>query len=87
MTLQSQVRYGAIVIYPTDLTQDYGSIIAIARADARRKEKSSVNKRDIKVKSVKFIPECNIYVAVYQLPYNEVTQVFPSLEAEKRSIH
>jgi len=85
LTLRNSTRYGAVVVYPNTLIEDYGSILAIARSDARRKEKSPIKPRKIKIKAVKFIPECNIYVAVYQLPHSIVTQVFPSLEAEKRT--
>lgn len=52
-----------LVIIPNERTQDMGSLLAIARAEAQKHERTHQN---ITVRAIKFIPECGVYVALYE---------------------
>ena len=59
--------FKAIVVMLNAKTSDEGSILAIARAEARRREQSKENPP---VRALKYFPELNIYVAVYEAVEN-----------------
>ena len=52
----------AIVIVPNEKTVEFGSILAIARSEARKREQSKLNPP---IRAMKYFPELCIYVAVY----------------------
>ena len=62
----------ALVVTPNQKTMELGSILAIARAEARKREKSEQNPP---VRALKFFPELNVYVAVYEAVENPVGNV------------
>jgi hypothetical protein len=53
----------AIVISPNEKTDDLGSILAIARSEACRREQVRVNPP---VRALVFVAEVGVYVAVYE---------------------
>jgi len=53
----------ALVIVPNDKTIEYGSLLAVARAEARKREKANQNPP---IRALRFFPELNVYVAVYE---------------------
>jgi hypothetical protein len=53
----------ALVISPNEHTIDLGSLLAVARAEACRREHVAVNPT---VRALVFVPELDIYVAVYE---------------------
>jgi hypothetical protein len=55
----------AVVIVPNDRTRDMGSLLAIARAEAQKKEHTREN---VTIRSITFIGECGVYVALYEAP-------------------
>ena len=55
----------ALVIVPNDNTNEVGSLLAVARAEARKRERSQVNPP---IRALRFLPELNLYVAVYEAP-------------------
>jgi hypothetical protein len=57
--------FKAIVITPTDKTVDFGSYLAIARNEARKREQCVDYPT---VRAVHFIPEVGAYVAIYEVP-------------------
>jgi hypothetical protein len=57
----------ALVISPNEKTAEYGSLLAVARAEARRREKSD---RNPPVRALRFFPELDVYVAVYEAADN-----------------
>ena len=57
--------FKALVITPNEKTGEIGSLIAIARNEARRREQSKENPP---VRALQFVPELGIYVAVYEAP-------------------
>jgi hypothetical protein len=65
----------ALVISPNVNTGDFGSLLAIARDAARRRERSQVNPS---IRALRFIPELNVYVAVYEASEN------PNLNTQKK---
>lgn len=56
--------YKAIVIAANERTVDVGSLLAVARAEACRREHSSVNPL---VRALVFVAELGVYVAVYEV--------------------
>jgi hypothetical protein len=57
----------AIVITPNKGTVDFGSLLAVARAEACRREQTKVNPT---VRALVFVAELGVYVAVYQASDN-----------------
>lgn len=53
------------MIVPNDKTADMGDILQIVRAEARKREHADNNPS---VRSIIFVPECGVYVAVYEVP-------------------
>jgi hypothetical protein len=53
----------ALVVTPNEKTAEFGSLLAVARAEARRREKSE---RNPPVLALRFFPELGVYVAVYE---------------------
>ena len=62
----------ALVINPNDNTAELGCLLAIARAEARKREHSDCNPP---IYALQFFPELNIYVAVYKAKKNPDPQV------------
>jgi hypothetical protein len=54
----------ALVISPNEKTVDLGSLLAVARAEACRREHVVVNPT---VRALVFVAEIGIYVAVYEV--------------------
>ena len=55
----------SIVIIPNEKTRDHGALLAIARREAKRREHTHEN---VVVRAIKFIPECGVWVALYEPP-------------------
>jgi len=53
----------ALVIVPNERTKEYGSLLAVARAEARKREHAKENPP---IRSLLFVPELGLYVAVYE---------------------
>jgi hypothetical protein len=62
----------ALVVTPNEKTAEFGSLLAVARAEARRREKSE---RNPPVRALRFFPELGVYVAVYEAVENPVESV------------
>jgi hypothetical protein len=64
----------ALVISPNEKTTEFGSILAVARAEASKREGVKVNPP---VKALVFVAEVGVYVAVYQVldnPENSISK-------------
>ncbi len=57
----------AVIIRPNEKTTEFGSILAVARAEARRREQSKENPP---IRALQYVPELKVYVAVYEAPDN-----------------
>jgi hypothetical protein len=68
--------FKAIVIVPNEKTAEFGSLLAVARAEARKREHSGQNPP---IRALEFLPELCVYVAVYE------AQETPKKEASKRN--
>jgi hypothetical protein len=55
----------ALVVFPNEKTVDFGCLLAIARAEACRREHVKVNPT---VRALVFVAELGVYVAVYEAP-------------------
>jgi hypothetical protein len=53
----------ALVIAPNEKTTEFGSLLAVARAEARKREKSEDNPP---ILALRYFPELSVYVAVYK---------------------
>ena len=69
----------AIVISPNERTVDFGCLLAIARAEACRREHVSVNPT---VRALVFVAELGVYVAVYEATNNSEKGI-PENRSEK----
>ncbi len=57
----------ALVIAPNEKTVEFGSLLAVARAEARRRERSEVNPP---IRALQFVAELGVFVAVYEAVEN-----------------
>ena len=57
--------FRALIITPNEKTVDLGSLLAIARSEARRREQTQVNPA---ILALHFLPEITVYIAVYEAP-------------------
>jgi len=55
----------ALVIVPNSRTKQVSALLAIAKAESKKKEHSD---RTPDVLALKFIPELGVYVALYEVP-------------------
>jgi len=53
----------ALVIVPNEKTREYGSLLAVARAEARKREHAEHNPP---IRALRYFPELCVYVAVYE---------------------
>jgi hypothetical protein len=53
----------ALVIAPNEKTTEFGSLLAVARAEARKREQS---KNNPPIRALRYFPELSVYVAVYE---------------------
>lgn len=53
----------ALVIIPNEKTRELGDLLAVARAEARKREHADKNPP---VRTLRFLPELGVYVAVYE---------------------
>ena len=57
----------ALVIFLNEKTVELGSILAIARSEARKREQSKENPP---IRALRYFPELSVYVAVYEAADN-----------------
>lgn len=57
----------ALVLMPNSKTTEYGDLIAIARAEARKREHAQENPP---IRALRYFPELCVYVAVYEATEN-----------------
>jgi len=53
----------ALVIVPNEKTKEFGALLAVARAEARKRERTQQNPS---ILALRFFPELRVYVAVYE---------------------
>jgi hypothetical protein len=53
----------ALVIVPNEKTREFGCLLAVARAEARKREHADKNPP---ILALRFLPELGVYVAVYE---------------------
>jgi len=53
----------ALVIVPNEQTKEVGDLLAVARAEARKREHIDKNPP---IRALRFFPELGVYVAVYE---------------------
>ena len=70
----------ALVIVPNSRTSELGDLLAIARAEARKREHSQNNPP---IRALVFVPELQVYCAIYEAQVRGVQK----LGAAKRMKH
>ena len=63
--------FKAIVVMLNAKTGDVGSILAIARSEARKREQSKENPP---IRALRYFPELDVYVAVYEAEEKAVAE-------------
>ena len=53
----------ALVIIPNSRTREVGDLLAVARAEARKREHA---KKNPPIRALRLLPELGVYVAVYK---------------------
>jgi hypothetical protein len=56
-----------LIITPNEKTTEFGSLLAVARAEARKREQSKDNPP---IRALRYFPELSVYVAVYETADN-----------------
>ena len=64
--------FKALVITPNEKTTELGSLLAVARAEARKREHAE---RNPPIRALRYFPELSVYVAVYEAVENPVGNV------------
>ena len=59
--------FKALVVSPNEKTTELGSIFAIARSEARKREQSKENPP---IRALRYFPELGVYVAIYEAADN-----------------
>jgi hypothetical protein len=54
----------ALVIVPNEKTVEFGSLLAVARAEACRREHVNIKPP---IRALRFFPELGVYIAVYEV--------------------
>jgi len=62
----------ALVIISNEQTKEFGALLAVARAEARKREHADKN---LPILALKFFPELGVYVAVYGAQEIEKSEV------------
>jgi len=62
----------ALVITPNEKTVEFGSLLAVARAEACRRERVSINPP---ILALSYIPELEVYVAIYEVDDQQKPEV------------
>lgn len=62
----------ALVIVPNEQTKEFGALVAVARAEARKREHTDKNPP---ILALQFLPELHIYVAVYEAQTTQKPEV------------
>lgn len=62
----------AIVVIPNSRTKELGSVLQIARCEARKRERADKNPP---IRALKFLPELSVYVAVYEAEPRNATSL------------
>jgi len=62
----------ALVIVPNDQTKEVGSLIAVARAEARKREHTQQNPP---IRALVFVPELEVYCAIYEVELGKAAVV------------
>jgi len=70
----------ALVIVPNRRTKEYGSLLAVARAEARKREHADKNPP---VRALVFVPQLQVYCAIYEAENRGVQK--PGVD--KRGVH
>jgi hypothetical protein len=62
----------ALVVVPNEQTKDVGALLAVARAEARKREHLTQNPP---ILALRFFPELGIYIAVYEAQATQKREV------------
>ena len=63
----------ALIIIPNSRTKQLGDLLAIAKAESKKRERTYQN---LPIKSLFFVPECGVYVAIYETKGVQKPKVF-----------
>jgi len=58
-------RLKALVVFPNEKVEDYGDLLAIGRAEAKRILRT---KENVQVKDILYSAKCGVHVVIFEAP-------------------
>ena len=58
-------RLKALVVYPNERVEDYGDLLAIGRAEAKRILRT---KENVQVKDILYSARCGVHIVIFEAP-------------------
>jgi hypothetical protein len=68
------VRLKALVVFPNDRVEDFGDLLAIGRAEAKR---ILGTRENVNVKDIVYSAKCKVYVIVFEAPESAMVEAKP----------
>jgi len=70
----AMARLKALVVFPSDGVGDFGDLLAIGRAEAKR---ILGTRENVNVKDILYSAKCGVYVIVFEVPESAVVEAKP----------
>ena len=68
------VRLKALVVFPNERVGDFGDLLAIGRAEAKRILRTREN---VNVKDILYSAKCGVYLIVFEVPESVMVEAKP----------
>jgi len=68
------VRLKALVVYPRDGVGDFGDLLAIGRAEAKRILRTREN---VNVKDILYSAKCGVHIIIFEVPESTLVEAIP----------
>jgi len=68
------VRLKALVVFPSDRIGDFGDLLAIGRAEAKRILKTHQN---VNVKDILYSAKCGVHIILFEVPESVMVEAKP----------
>jgi len=68
------VRLKALVVIPNDKVRDFGDLLAIGRAEAKRILRTREN---VNVKDILYSAKCGVHIVVFEVPESAMVEAKP----------
>jgi len=68
------IRLKALVVYPNDKIGDFGDLLAIGRAEAKRILRTREN---VNVKDILYSAKCGVHIILFEVPESTMVEAKP----------